>query len=105
MTSTGVGPGAGPGRTVSHVVKATDRPSYARCTCGGSVARRRRVPQVVADVREVRLTRGDALGRGEGLIDVEVRRMRPLSQRVDHEHVDAVDERHEASGISLTSVR
>ena len=66
------------------------------------------VRQVVADVGEVGALGSDPRDDVERLGHVEVRRMRTLAQRVEHEDADAaasVRSGHDSSGIRLQSVR
>ena len=68
---------------------------------------RRGVAEVVRDVREVGLA-GANLARGPNRLGQrEVRRMRPASQRVEHEHVEPVEQRSRRRGhvVAVGQVR
>ncbi len=49
--------------------------------------------QIVTDVCEVRACRGEPLDNGERFGDGEMGRMRSIAQGVEHEEIDAVEER------------
>src|SRR5207244_13012725 len=54
---------------------------------------RLRVAEIVADVREVRALGAQALRHGDRFGDAEVRRVRPVAQRIEDHDAHAVEER------------
>ena len=84
---------ARPGSSITSNLKLTDRPSYASWTFSGSAA------HVSAWGKSWQMwvnhacARAEASDHRERVGDGEMRGMRAVPQRVDHEHLDAFDER------------
>ena len=53
----------------------------------------RRMRQIVADVRQIRLCRRQAFDDGQRFGHAEVRGVRPMSQRVEHQYIEPFEER------------
>ena len=88
-------------RSISKV-----RPSYANCTAGGQPRAGRRVGQIVAHVREERALGLEPLDHRERLVERQMRRMRPLAQRVENQGAHAAQAAATTtSGMPLQSVR